>query len=417
MSYAIIRNVKYKRDNLKGIYRHNERRNRKYSNEEIDITKSYLNYSLKDCKYSYEKEFERIRTENDLKGQIKKVSNIVCEYIITSDEDFFNKIGESETKRYFETAYKFVCEYKDLGEKYILSSKVHMDEKTPHMHLVFLPVVHTKDKNGNEIDKLACSEFWKEKDSYRRLQDAFYEYITTRGFELERGLPKEETCREHLSVKEFKAITNFEETKEKLNNITLEIPEVPELKDINKFMLKRDEKIAEEIIKPKDELIKKLYTENMSLHQELSKQAIIVEEAEKYQSERDEIIEDNAKLNMEVNNMKFNYQMKVNDLESEYEELEENLERDYMEKVRNIDNMFKKEIRELEKENKFLKKTIDKIQITIKKFVKWICRKFEIPSEDEVIRDFYKETKEVLDVKEILESEKRKEKREKEFER
>ena len=37
-----------------------------------------------------------------------------------------------------------------------------MDEQSPHMHLVFLPVVHTKDKKGNNIDKLACSEFWKE---------------------------------------------------------------------------------------------------------------------------------------------------------------------------------------------------------------------------------------------------------------
>ena len=195
MSYAIIRNIKYKRDNLKGIFRHNERRNKNYSNEGIDKERSYLNYSIKQPRYSYEKEFERIRKECDLKGQIKKVSNIACEYIITSDKDFFEKIGEEETKRYFETAYKFVCEYKDLGEKYILSAKVHMDEQTPHMHLVFLPVVHTKDKKGNEIDKLACSEFWKEKDSYRRLQDAFYEYVISKGFDLERGLPKEETKR------------------------------------------------------------------------------------------------------------------------------------------------------------------------------------------------------------------------------
>lgn len=33
MSYAIIRNEKYKRENLKGIYRHNERRNKNYSNK------------------------------------------------------------------------------------------------------------------------------------------------------------------------------------------------------------------------------------------------------------------------------------------------------------------------------------------------------------------------------------------------
>ena len=80
---------------------------------------------------------------------------------------FFDTIGEDESKRYFETAYKFVCEYKGLGEQYILSAKVHMDEATPHMHLVFIPVVHTTDKKGNNIDKIACSEFWKAKDSYR----------------------------------------------------------------------------------------------------------------------------------------------------------------------------------------------------------------------------------------------------------
>ena len=32
----------------------------------------------------------------------------------------------------------------------------------------------------------------KEKDSYRRLQDAFYEYMSENNFELQRGQPKEE---------------------------------------------------------------------------------------------------------------------------------------------------------------------------------------------------------------------------------
>lgn len=89
MSYAIIRNTKYKRENLKGIFRHNERKNKNYSNDNIDKEKSYLNYSIKSPQYSYEKEFDRIREKYNLKGQIKKVSNIACEYIITSDHDFF----------------------------------------------------------------------------------------------------------------------------------------------------------------------------------------------------------------------------------------------------------------------------------------------------------------------------------------
>lgn len=93
MSYAIIRNEKYKRDNLKGIYRHNERKNKNYSNKNIDKTKSYLNYSIKSPQYSYEKEFDIIKEKYNLKGQIKTVSNIVCEYIITSDKEFFESIG------------------------------------------------------------------------------------------------------------------------------------------------------------------------------------------------------------------------------------------------------------------------------------------------------------------------------------
>ena len=48
MSYAIIRNVKYKRGNLGLAYRHNERENKNYSNKDIDLERSYLNYHLKE---------------------------------------------------------------------------------------------------------------------------------------------------------------------------------------------------------------------------------------------------------------------------------------------------------------------------------------------------------------------------------
>ena len=147
-----------------------------------------------------------------------------------------------ETKRYFETAYKFVCGYKSLGEQYILSAKVHMDEETPHMHLVFIPVVHTQDKKGNDIDKIACSEFWKEKDSYRQLQDAFYNYIKSNNFNLERG---KEEGRVHLSVEEYKKITDFENSKTVLQDIELQLPDVPNIKDFSKIMLGRDEKIED----------------------------------------------------------------------------------------------------------------------------------------------------------------------------
>ena len=134
MSYAIIRNAKYTINNLNGIYRHNERKNTNYSNKDITKEKAINNYSLKNCNMPYSKAFRKIKEENNLQGWIKKNSNVACEYIITSDKEFFENIGEEETKRYFKTAFEFVKNYKDLGEKYILSAKVHNDESTPHLH-------------------------------------------------------------------------------------------------------------------------------------------------------------------------------------------------------------------------------------------------------------------------------------------
>ena len=387
MSYAIIRNTKYKRENLKGIYRHNERRNKNYSNANIDKEKSYLNYAIKSPQYSYEKEFERIRRKYDLKGQIKMVSNIACEYIITSDKEFFERIGEEEKRRYFETAYKFVSEYKNLGEQYIMSAKVHMDEETPHMHLIFLPVVHTKDKEGNDIDKLACSEFWKAKDSYRQLQNAFYDYMTSHNFKLERGVPIEESGRKHLDLKEYKDITNFDKTKEKLQNIKLELPNIPDLEDINvnRLSKKRDEKILEEIIKPKDNLINDLYQDNLILQQELSRQARMVEKAEKYQKEREKIMADNEKMHNQVENIKSEYKEKEFDLEWKY----------------------KSKIKSLEKENNHLHKIVDKFYETVEKFIEWVCQKFGIGESKELVRNFEKETNTFIEPEKQLKMEER----------
>ena len=381
MSYAIIRNTKYKRENLKGIYRHNERRNKNYSNKNINPKLSHLNYSLKDCKYSYEKEFDLIKERYNLKEQIKTVSNISCEYIITSDKEYFNSIGIAETKRYFETAYKFVCEYKNLGEQYILSAKVHMDEETPHMHLVFIPVVHTKDKKGNNIDKIACSEFWKAKDSYRQLQDAFYNYMVANNFELERGNPSE---RVHLSVEDYKKITNFEESKILLQDVKLELPDTPDISSFKKLMKNRDDKIQEQIIKPKDKAIKELQEQNTLLTLTLNKQMQTVDKAVKYEKEFKPILEENIEL------------------KEKYEILENTYNLKLQEEKTKIQNKYENRIYNLEKENNFLRKVINTFQKTFEKFIHWICIKFSISEEDKLIMNFELENDTYIDpVKQI----------------
>ena len=171
------------------------------------------------------------------------------------------------------------------------------------MHLVFVPVVQTKDKEGNEMDKICSRDFWKGRDSYRILQNNFYDYITSKGFGLKRGIEVEETGAKHEKIEDLKNITNFENTKKVLDNIKLELPDVPDINDIKIIKLNR-EKVENEIIKPKDKLINELYQDNKILHKELSKQVNLVDKATKYEKERKRIMYDNEELHDEVDKIK-----------------------------------------------------------------------------------------------------------------
>ena len=164
------------------------------------------------------------------------------------------------------------------------------------------------------------------------------------------------------------------------------MPNVPNIDDINinRLSKKRDEKILEEIIKPKDDVIQNLYKDNLNLHRELSRQTKIIEEAEKYQNERDSIITDNEKLHNQVENIQAEYKEKEFDMEWKY----------------------KSKIKSLEKENNHLHKVVDKFYETVEKFIDWICQKFGIGEFKELVREFEKETNMYIDPEKQLKKKK-----------
>ena len=217
----------------------------------------------------------------------------------------------------------------------------------------------------------------------------------------------EDTDRKHYTIEEYKKITNYDNTKKILNEIKLELPEVPDITDISKFSRKRDEKILEEIIKPKDELIKELYKDNLSLHKELSKQSKIVDEAEKYQKERDFIIADNKALNNKIKNLESEYKRKSNNLDFDYNNKKAELEKEFHNKEFNIEYKYKSKIRSLEKENNYLHKIIDRFYETIDKFIIWVCKKFGLGESKELIKDFQGETHTFIDPEKQLKHEER----------
>lgn len=274
---------------------------KEYSNKNIDKTRSYLNYHLKKPIFNnYFKEFKRLKEENSLKGQLHKNSIYACEMIITSDKEFFSSIGESETKRYFKTAFDFVCSYKNLGIENIISAVVHLDKETPHMHLTYIPVVDSTDKEGNPIRKIGGNLFWnKEQNSYINLQDNFYEYISMNGFKLERG--KNNPNRNYKSVDDFKEITNFYETKRKEKELE---EQVSSIYTSNKSFINYNEFTPESVDK---NLLQPLLKENLRLTNK-------IEELNKKIQQYENTINNYSQLSDENESLKTNIQAKQSEI-------------------------------------------------------------------------------------------------------
>ncbi len=281
MSYAIIRNEKYTKDEMNQLAPHNERYKKEYSNKNIDLSKISQNYHLKrPIENTYYKEYKRLVKENNLyEGQIHKNRIYACEMILTSDSTFFDKIGKEETKRYFRECYNFVSNYKNLGEENIISAVVHLDEESPHMHLVYIPVINSTDKVGNPVRKITSRDFWKGKDSYKKLQNEFYDYITSKSFDLDRG--KENNDREHLDTENMKNLTNFYNTKALESDLRQVQNETITYSDIQEFYKYEDftkNNVDKKLIIPMLEYNEKLQKQNNNLLIEISK----VKNARKY---------------------------------------------------------------------------------------------------------------------------------------
>lgn len=204
MAYAILRFAKRKGGAAKAIAAHNERTKEAYaSNPDIDKSRTVQNYHLIAPRWSYGQE---IRHRIGMAGcRVRRDSVKFVETLITTSPEFA-KAHESEMPEYFERALGFLKER--VGEENIFSAVVHMDERTPHMHLCFVPL--TKD------NRLSAKEILGNKKAMIQWQDDFYACMAERWPELERGTPTVETKRRHLTPQWYKKVTAMDAKLEKL---------------------------------------------------------------------------------------------------------------------------------------------------------------------------------------------------------
>ena len=196
MSYAILRTQKMKSTVIDKCQRHNQRENKNYSNRDINFNKTNLNYDLhNNHSIVYIDEInKKIKERYTGKKAIRKDAVLNVECLITSDPEFFKTIGSDETKRFFKESYEFIKS--EFGKKNIIYANVHMDETTPHMHLGFTPI--TSD------GRLSAKEWLDGKKKLTELQDKFFSYLTSKKFDLDRGISAKETGAKNIKIQNLK---------------------------------------------------------------------------------------------------------------------------------------------------------------------------------------------------------------------
>ena len=210
--YAIMRFMKYKGPAIGSIEAHDERTKESYaSNPDIDPARTHLNFHLVEPGGHYRSEAERQIREAGCKT--RKDSVRLVETVITTSPEFFQNKSMKEIRTFFQEALDFLKQKQD--PETIISAVVHMDEKTPHMHLSFVPL--TADK------RLSAKEIIGNRKSLSRWQDAYWEHMVKKYPELERGISASETGRDHIPPRVFKEMTKLNKQREKLEGLLSEV--------------------------------------------------------------------------------------------------------------------------------------------------------------------------------------------------
>ena len=270
--YAILRFAKYKGPEIGHIEAHNERTKEKYaSNPDVDTSRSHLNFHLVTPQRKYRAEAEKQIAEAGCRTRSDSVR--VVETLVTASPEFFNGKKKAEVRAYFAQALAFIEKYQ--AKDTIISAVVHMDEKTPHMHLCFIPL--TADK------RLSAKEIVGNKKKLTWWQDEFWKHMVKKYPDLERGESASQTGRDHIPPRVFKEAVHLNRLKEQIMTILNDTNPFNKKAKLNELEALLDKYIpgAEALrtkLKKYDTAYKALTTENAVMEKQLdasSKESVL----------------------------------------------------------------------------------------------------------------------------------------------
>lgn len=191
--HAILRFAKHKAGPAGALEAHHERTKEKYvSNPDVDTSRSRDNFHIIQPAGKYRREIDsRIKAAG---CRTRKDSTMFVDTLITASPEFFTGRSKREVQAYFTEAVAFMEEKVSRGN--IFSAVVHMDEKTPHLHLCFTPIT--------EDGRLSAKEILGNRAQLSQWQDEFHAHMKKAFPVLKRGESALVTKRKHIPTWLFK---------------------------------------------------------------------------------------------------------------------------------------------------------------------------------------------------------------------
>ena len=190
VGYAVVHMMKIKSGAVGGIQSHNNREHEPKTNPDVDMSRSEDNYDLISCDNYKRSIKEKLSNLVESSRAVRKDAVVVCNFIVTSDNETMNALGADRQREFFQDSVKWFSDR--YGADRVLNATVHMDEATPHLHIGVMPI--TQD------GRLSAKAIFT-KTEMKAIQTEFARDVGEK-YGLERGVEGSE--RTHLSEARFK---------------------------------------------------------------------------------------------------------------------------------------------------------------------------------------------------------------------
>lgn len=146
----------------------------------------------------------------EAKSKVRKDSVLALEFLLTASPEYFKGNTSQKVSDFKNAASGWLVE--NYGLKNLVNVRLHMDERTPHMHAIVVPI----DDKGKLNAKLLLGN----RDKMRSMQTSFAKAVEPLG--LERGVTGSKA--EHVRISEYYELLN------KANEVRSVDPPIYEIK-------------------------------------------------------------------------------------------------------------------------------------------------------------------------------------------